>query len=126
MLENPAPPSRKFSSLVLNSSIERSSHVTPIPYLLLRRRKVPLKTSLHFPITITICKQWSKFETCSRSPGAVGDKVVPKDIVIRFIDYAEKKWLFHNFDPVTLGKNERGRGPRCPPVFWSFKKGVKF
>ena len=22
-------------------------------------------------------------------------------------------------------KNERGRGPRCPPVFWSLKKGTR-
>ena len=27
----------------------------------------PLKTSIHFPINITICKNWSKFVTCSPS-----------------------------------------------------------
>ena len=46
------PPSWKFSSLTINSSIEGSYHVTPSPP---QREKVPLKTSVHFLITITIC-----------------------------------------------------------------------
>ena len=35
-------------------------------------QKIPLKTSLHFPITITIYKHWSKFVTCSPSHGDCG------------------------------------------------------
>ena len=26
------------------------------------------------------------------------------------------KMAISEFYPVTLGKNERGRGPRCPPI----------
>ena len=29
------------------------------------------------------------------------------------------------FDPVTLGKNEHGRGPIYPPIFRHLKRAVK-
>ena len=38
--------------------------LTPTP-----TRKSPLKMSVQFIVTITICKQWLKFVTCSPSPG---------------------------------------------------------
>jgi len=71
----------------------------PVPPILVYVSKIllfPRCDFLHpflyklFPITITICKQWSKFVTCSPSSGALGDWIVPKDIVIGFFDYAEQ------------------------------------
>ena len=67
MLENPAPFSLNFSSPMTYSSKERSFHKAlshqPHP----PNQKIPMKTSVHFPTTITICKHWSKFVTCSPS-----------------------------------------------------------
>ena len=71
MLENPALPSWKFSFPHDNSSMEGSPNISPLlnpsP-----NQKILLKTPLHFPITITICKHWSKFVTCSPSHGDCG------------------------------------------------------
>ena len=35
-------------------------------------QKILLKTPAHFPITVTICKHWSKFVTCIPSHGDCG------------------------------------------------------
>ena len=67
MLENPAPFSLSFSSPMTYSSKERSSHIAPFPQPNPQTKRIPLKTSVHFPITITVCKHWSKFVTCSPS-----------------------------------------------------------
>ena len=40
---------------------------TPSP-----NQKILMKTPVHFPITITICKHWSKFVKCSPSHGDCG------------------------------------------------------
>ena len=61
MLENPAPLSLNFSSPMTDSSNERSSNIAPSPHPTPKQNKIPLKTSVHFPITITICKHWLKF-----------------------------------------------------------------
>ena len=66
MLENPAPFSLNFSSPMTHSSKERSSHKA-LSHQPPQNQKIPMKTSVHFPITITICKHWSKFVTCSPS-----------------------------------------------------------
>ena len=73
MLENPAPFSLNFSSPMTYSSKERSSHIAPSdqPHPQ-NQKKIPLKTSAHFPITITVCKHWSKFVTYSPSPRDCG------------------------------------------------------
>ena len=63
MLENPAPFSLNFSSPMTYSSKEISSHTSPSPQPHPQTKKIPLKTSLHFPITITVCKHWSKLVT---------------------------------------------------------------
>ena len=68
MLENPAVPSFPHDKLLHGTILPRN---TPPPNPL-QRKKVPLKTSVHVPITVTICKQWSKFVTCSPSPGNCG------------------------------------------------------
>ena len=53
-------------------------------------KKVSLKTFVHFPITITVCKHWSKFVHCSSSPGDWGGVSHPKDMVIMDFDYVEQ------------------------------------
>ena len=53
-------------------------------------QKILLKTPTHFPITITICKHWSNFVTCSPSPRDCEGVSHPKDIVLMVFDYAEQ------------------------------------
>ena len=122
MLENPAPFSLNFSSPMTYSSKERSSHIAPSPQPHLQtKKKIPLKTSVHFPITITICKHWSKFVTCSPSPRECGGVSHSQRHSYYSFRLCGTKWLSQNFDPLTMGKNERGRGTRCPPIFWSLE-----
>jgi hypothetical protein len=62
-----------------NSSIERSSEVTPDPpphY----QKKSHLKMSVYFSITNTICKHWAKLIICSPSPVGSRGLIVLKDI----------------------------------------------
>ena len=94
--------------------------LTPPP-----NQKIPLKTSLHFPITINICKHCSKFANCSPSHGNCGGVSHPQRHSYKVFRLCWIKCLSQNFDPTTLGKNERGRGPRCPPIFCSLKKGTR-
>ena len=99
MLENSAPPSLNFSSPMTNSSKEISSNVAPSP-----QPKILLKTSVHFPITITVCKDWSKFVTCSPSPRNRGGVRHPQRHSYYRFRLCRTKWLYQNFDPLTLGK----------------------
>ena len=101
--------------------MERFSHVNPSP----QREKVPLKTSVHFPKAITICKQLSKFVTCNPSPGHYGGVSQPQRHSYYVFRLCWTKWISRNFDSLTLGKNERGRGPRCFPIFWSLKRALE-
>ena len=124
-IENPAPFSLNFSSPMTYSSKERSSYIArslqPHP----KPKRSPLKTSVHFPITITVCKHWSK--VCNLQPlpqGLWGSKFPQRHSYYGF-RLCGKKWLSQNFYSLTLGKNERGRGPRCPPIFLSLKKGIR-
>ena len=78
MLENPAPFSLNLSSPITYYSKERSSHTAPSSQPPSLTKKIPLKMSVHFPITITVCKQWSKFVTCSPSPGEFGGASHPQ------------------------------------------------
>ena len=116
MLENPATFSLNFSSPMTYSSKERSSHIAPSPQPHPQTKQIPLKTSVHFPITITVCKHWSKFVTRSPSPRNCGGVRHLQDIVIIVFDYAEQN-NYHKILIRGLWKNERGRGPRCPPIF---------
>ena len=120
MLENPAPPSWKFSSPLTNSSMERYSHVTPSPEK--QNKKIPLKMSVHFPITITICKHGSKFVTCSPSPGDCEGVNRHQDIFIRFFGYVEQNGYLKILIRWLWEKNEHGRGPRCPIIFGHLKR----
>ena len=45
----------------------RNSLISTSPRSFPQQKKIPLKKSVHFPITITIRKHWSKFVTCSPS-----------------------------------------------------------
>ena len=117
VLENPAPFSLNLSSPITYFSKERLTHIPPPLSPTSKTKKIPLKTSLHFPITIVICKHWSKFVTCSPSPrdfGGVSHSQIHSYYGFRLFG---TKWLSQNFDPLTLEKNERGSGPRCPPIF---------
>ena len=89
---------------------------TPSP----KPKKNPLKTTVHFPITVITCKHWSKFVTCSSSPRNSGG-----------VSHSQRHsyhgfWLCgkksQNFDLLTLEKNELGRGPKCPPIFFGHLK----
>ena len=93
MLENPEPFSLNFSPPMTYSSKKRSSHITHSPQPNPQSKRMPPKTSVHFPITITVCKHWSKFVTCSPSPRDCGG-VIPKDIIIMVFDYAEQNGYF--------------------------------
>ena len=58
MLENPASPSSNFSFPMTNSSQGRFSHVaSPLN----PSQKKTLKTSVHFPITITVVNTGQSF-----------------------------------------------------------------
>ena len=54
------------------SSMESSPNISPSSQAFPPNQKIPLKRSIHFPITITICSRWSKFVTCSPSYGDCG------------------------------------------------------
>ena len=66
-------------------------------------RKIPLKTSLHFPRTITTCKHWSKFVTCSPSHGGWGGVSCPH---IHSYKVFRVCWImaFSEFWSVNFGK----------------------
>ena len=116
MLENPRPFSLDFSSPMKYSSKERSSHIVPSHQPHTQIKKIPLKTSIRFPIAITVYKHWSKFVTCSPSPRDCGGVSHPQRHSYYGIRLCGKKWLSQNFDPLTLGKNQLEKGPRCPPI----------
>ena len=125
MLENPAHFSLNFSSPMTYSSKERSSHIALSPQPHPTNQKNPPETSVHSPINITVCKHWSKFVTCSPSPRDCGGVSHSQRRIYYGSRLCGTKWLSQNFDQLTLGKNELGRGPRCPPIFWSLKKGTR-
>ena len=89
-------------------------------------QKIPVKTSIHFPIILTVCKHWSRFVTCSPPPpGTVGMQVIPKHIVIMFFDYVEQNGYLKILIHRLWEKNERGMRSRSPPIFWSLKMGTR-
>ena len=78
-------------------------HIPPLLSLSLNQ-KSRLKTYLHFPIAITLCKHWSKFVTCSPSHGDCGGVSHPQRHSHKVFRLRWIKWLFQNFYPVTLRK----------------------
>ena len=76
--------------------------------------------SLYYPITSTICKQWSNFITCSPSPGNVGVHVVPIFIIIESFFYNEPDGYSKTCIWRFWGKRN-WVGASCPPIFWSLK-----
>ena len=87
--------------------------------------KVPLKTSVHFPITIIVCKHWSKFVTCSPSPGDCGGVSHPQRHICYGFRLCGTKWLSQNFDLLTLGKMSVGGGLGALQFFWLLKKSTR-
>ena len=77
--------------------------------------KIPLKPTVHFQITINICKHWSKFVTCGPSHGPQVYKV----FWLRWIKLLSQKFWFGDFGKiisVDLGTLQ---------FFWSLKKGTR-
>ena len=90
------------------------------------QQKIILKRSVHFQIIITVCKRWSKFVTCSPSPGDCGGVSQPKRHSYYVFWLCWTKWLSQNFDPLTLGKKMSvGGGLGALQFFWSLKKGTR-
>ena len=115
-------------SLTVTISAERvwlRAFTNCVAIILLCKCVFSVVPSVHFPITIIICKHWSKFVTCSPSPRDCEGVSHPQRHSYYGFRLYWTKWLSQNFDPLTLGKNERGRGPRCPPIFWSLKTGTR-
>ena len=125
----PALPSWKFSSPMTDSSMESSPNISPLlgpsP-----NQKIPLKTSVHFPITITICKHWSKFVTCSPSHGDCGSTSdcgddgstsSPKGFstTLNKMDISEF-WSVDFWKIISVGG-----GLGALQFFWSLKKGTR-
>ena len=76
---------------------------------------------LHFPITTTICKHWSKFVTCSPSPRDCGGVSHPQRHSYYGFRLFWTKWLSQNFDPLTLRKMSVGGGLYAIQFFISVK-----
>ena len=109
MLENSAPFSLNFPSPMTYSSKKRSCHIAPSSQPHSRTNKIPLETSVQFPITITVCKHWSNFVICSPSSRDCGGVSHPQRHSYYGFRLCGTKSLSQNFDLLTLGKNERGR-----------------
>ena len=125
ILENSVAFQLSFSSPMIYSSKEIVSHIAPSLQPPPPNQKIPLKTSMRFPITIAVCVHWSKFVTCSPSSGdCKGRESRPKTQVLCF-RLCGTKWLSQNFDPLTLGKKSVGGGPRCHPIFRSLKRALE-
>ena len=122
MLENHGPFPLNFSSPVKYSSKERSSQIAPSPQPHTQTKKIPLKTSVHFPITITVCKHWSKFVTCSPSPRDCGVVSHPQRHSYHGFRLCRAKQLSQNFNLLTQGKNETWEGAQVPSNFFGHLK----
>ena len=58
-----------FMEILSSNDKYLNGKILPRNPLPIQEKKIPLKMYVHFPIAITICKHWSKFVTCSPSPG---------------------------------------------------------
>ena len=76
----------------------------PLPSTLPPTKKILLKASVHFPITITMYNYWSKFVNCNPLPGDCGEVIRPQRYIIRFFNDFEQNGYLKIFYPVTLGK----------------------
>ena len=52
---------------------ENYPHITPSLHPIPQSKKKNRKVSAHFPITMTMCKHWSKLVSCSPSRGDCGE-----------------------------------------------------
>ena len=98
------------SSTKSSPNIYPSFQPFPIP-------KISLKTSLHFPMTFTICKHWSKFATCSPSHRDCGRVGRPLRHSYKVFQQRWIKRLSQNFDP--------WEGLGSLQIFLSFKRALE-
>ena len=127
MLENPALPSWKFSSPMTNSSMESSPNISPSSQPLpITKHPPPPKTSVHFPITITICKHWSKFVTCSPSHGDCGGVSRPQRHSYKVFSTTLNKMAISEFRSIDFGKTiSVGRGISALQFFCHLKRALE-
>ena len=105
ILENSAPFSLNFCSLMTYFSKERSSHIAPSPQPHPQnQKKIPWKLLYTCSITIIIRKHWSKFVTCSPSPRDCGGVSHSQRHSYYGFWLCGTKWLSQNFDLLTLEK----------------------
>ena len=118
MQENHAPFSLNFSS-PMTDSFKDSLDIpffphdrflqgkilqhSPLPSAPPPNKIFPPENVCTLPITITICKYWSKFVTCSPSPRDCGGLSHPQRHSYYSFRLSWTKWLSQNFDPLTLG-----------------------
>ena len=99
---------------------------SPLPSTPPPNQKIPLKTSVHFPITIIICKHWSKFVTCSPSPRDCGGVSHSQRHSYYGSRLCGTKWLTQNFFSVDFGKKMSvGGGLGALQFFWSAKRALE-
>ena len=125
MLENPALPSWEFSFPMTNYSMQSSPNISPSSQQLPPTKKIPLKTSVHFPITVTVCKHWSKFVTCSPFPRDCGGVSHPQRHYYYCFRLCWTKWLSQNFDPLTGKKMSVGGGLDALQFFGHLKRALE-
>ena len=129
MLKSPALPSWKLSSpwQITRWKVPQTYPPTYLPLLNPSPNlKIPLKTSVHFPITITVCKHWSKFVTCSPSHGNCGGISGPQRHSYEVFFTTLSKMAISEFWSVYFGKIisvEGGLG--ALQFFWSPKRALE-
>ena len=125
MLENLAPPSRDIlfphDKFLHGKNPPEQTPAQPHP----NAKKSPWKRPVRFIITITVCKQWSKFGTCSPSPGDCGGLIRPQRHSYYIFRLCWTEWLSQNLIRWLWKKMSVGGGLRCPPIFQSLRKGTR-
>jgi hypothetical protein len=88
-----------------DSSMKRSSNVIrPV------EKSSPPKNIFKLPNNQYYMQSMGKVHSLQSFPRDFGGQIILKDIVNRYFEYADLKWLSQNFEKVTLGKKGRERG----------------
>ena len=97
------------------------SSTTPPP----PKPKIPLKTSVHFPIAIAICKTWSKCVTCSPSHEDCGGASHPQRHIYKVFRLWWIKWLSQNLIHWLWGKMSAGGSLGVLQCFGHLKRALE-